>query len=50
VSYTKEHEFITLSDRDRKVFMEALLNPPDPNPKLREAFAKVSKLNLSRND
>ncbi|SRR5258706_1285182 len=34
----QEHEIITLSDRDRRVFMEALLNPPEPNQKLREAF------------
>ena len=35
-----EHEVITLSDRDRKVFMETFLNPPEPNQKLREAFER----------
>lgn len=33
----QEHEMITLSARDREVFVEALLNPPAPNEKLRAA-------------
>lgn len=34
-----EHETIVLSDRDRAVFFEALVNPPDPNERLQRAFA-----------
>jgi len=33
-----DHEIIVLTEEDRKVFFEALLNPPEPNEKLREAF------------
>lgn len=31
------HEKITLSPRDWDVFFEALINPPEPNEKLKEA-------------
>ena len=31
------HEKITLSARDWEVFFDALINPPEPNEKLREA-------------
>ncbi len=34
----QDHEVITLSTRDRDVFMHALLNPPEPNQRLRQAF------------
>lgn len=33
-----DHEIMVLTEEDRKVFFEALLNPPEPNEKLREAF------------
>jgi uncharacterized protein (DUF1778 family) len=33
----QEHETMTLSTRDRQVFVEALLNPPPPSDKLRAA-------------
>ena len=33
-----EHDMIVLSDRDRAVFFDALVNPPAPNPRLRKAF------------
>jgi uncharacterized protein (DUF1778 family) len=33
----QEHEMMTLSVRDREVFVEALLNPPDPSNKLQAA-------------
>lgn len=33
----QEHEMMTLSTRDREVFVEALLNPPAPSDKLRAA-------------
>jgi uncharacterized protein (DUF1778 family) len=34
-----EHETIVLTDRDRTVFFEALVNPPEPSERLRRAFA-----------
>jgi uncharacterized protein (DUF1778 family) len=33
----REHEEITLSDRDRKAFVSALLNAPAPGSRLRNA-------------
>ena len=30
----EEHETWVLSERDREVFFEALLNPPEPSPRL----------------
>jgi uncharacterized protein (DUF1778 family) len=35
-----EHETIVLSDRDRAVFFDALVNPPAPNERLQRAFAE----------
>jgi uncharacterized protein (DUF1778 family) len=35
-----EHETLVLSDRDRTAFFEALVNPPEPNERLRRAFAE----------
>lgn len=32
------HETLVLSDRDRKMFFDALVNPPKPNARLRRAF------------
>ena len=32
-----EHGVIELTARDQKVFVQALLNPPKPNEKLRKA-------------
>lgn len=32
------HETLTLSERDREVFFETLVNPPKPSPRLRRAF------------
>jgi len=37
------HEKSTLSARDWDVFYEALVNPPEPNEKLKEAAARVAK-------
>ena len=39
----QEYEMIHLSDRDREVFVEALLNPPEPNQKLREAADRYNE-------
>jgi uncharacterized protein (DUF1778 family) len=33
----RERELIDLSQRDRKAFVASLLNPPSPNPRLRDA-------------
>ena len=38
-----EHETLVLSDRDRAVFFETLINPPRPNEKLRAAFAEHAR-------
>lgn len=35
-----EHETLTLSDRDRAVFFDALVNPPLPNERLVRALAE----------
>jgi uncharacterized protein (DUF1778 family) len=35
-----EHETIVLSDRDRAVFFDTLVNPPAPNGRLQRAFAQ----------
>jgi uncharacterized protein (DUF1778 family) len=33
----QEHEIMILSQRDQEIFVEALLNPPNPSMKLRAA-------------
>jgi uncharacterized protein (DUF1778 family) len=33
-----QHEMLVLSDQDRAVFFETLVNPPAPNERLRAAF------------
>jgi uncharacterized protein (DUF1778 family) len=35
-----EHETLVLSERDRAVFFDVLANPPEPNARLRRAFAE----------
>lgn len=35
-----EHETLVLSDRDRKAFFDALINPPPPNARLMRALAE----------
>jgi uncharacterized protein (DUF1778 family) len=32
------HETLVLSERDREVFFDTLINPPEPHPRLRRAF------------
>lgn len=34
----ERHAVLTLSDNDRKVFFDALMRTPKPNPRLRKAF------------
>lgn len=38
-SIIMEHNKLTLSRQDSKIFMEALANPPLPNDKLKQAWA-----------
>lgn len=38
-----EHQIIRLTTADSHVFVNALLNPPDPNSKLRLAFANYQR-------
>lgn len=40
----QKHEQIITSERDRQVFFEAMLNPAEPNEKLKKAFAKQEEL------
>lgn len=40
----RENEFVELTLRDRTAFVEALLNPPAPNAKLRDAMAQHAQL------
>ncbi len=35
-----EHDTIVLSERDRVVFFDTLVNPPAPNERLQRAFAE----------
>lgn len=35
-----EHDTLVLSERDRRAFFEALIDPPEPNDRLRRAFAE----------
>lgn len=37
------HETLLASQRDREVFFEALMNPPEPNEKLMSAAQKYKK-------
>jgi uncharacterized protein (DUF1778 family) len=39
----RENEVATLSRPDWKIFYDALVNPPIPNPALRKAFAKYRR-------
>ena len=39
----KNRDVITLSDRDRDIFLDALENPPKPNKYLHQAFEEYEK-------
>ena len=39
----KEHEMMILSVQDREVFVEALLNPPEPSDKLKAAAQRYKQ-------
>jgi hypothetical protein len=36
-----EHETLVLSDRDREAFFEALINPPEPSERLKQAMLEI---------
>jgi uncharacterized protein (DUF1778 family) len=40
----REHEMMELTDQDREVFIKALLNPPQPNERLRQAVTKYRNI------
>ena len=40
----REHQVLTLSGRDREIFVEALLKPPSPNKRLREAANRYKNI------
>jgi uncharacterized protein (DUF1778 family) len=40
----EEHELLTLSAEDSKVFIEALLSPPEPNEALRLATQRYKQM------
>lgn len=42
----REFESMELRDEDRKVFVEALLNPPKPNEALKAAFDRHKQMGL----
>jgi uncharacterized protein (DUF1778 family) len=44
----KEHNTILASEKDREIFFDALMNPPGPNKKLRDA-AERYKLFIQEN-
>jgi uncharacterized protein (DUF1778 family) len=39
----REHESVTLAERSRKIFVEALLNSPKPNEKARAAAKRYRR-------
>ncbi|MGA3351383.1 MAG: DUF1778 domain-containing protein [Candidatus Sulfotelmatobacter sp.] len=43
-SVVQEHTRIELSERNRRVFVKALANPPEPNEALRKAAKAYSKM------
>jgi len=38
-----EHEVLRLTERDREIFIEAFLNPPEPSARLRRAAKRYLK-------
>lgn len=41
----EEHEAILASQRDRDTFFEALMSPPEPNEKLKQAARRYLEIN-----
>ena len=42
IALVREHEILQLFGQDRSIFIDALLNPPAPNQKLRKAAQKYA--------
>jgi uncharacterized protein (DUF1778 family) len=40
----KENDFMNLTKRDREAFVEALLNPPSPNARLKKAAQRHAEV------
>ena len=38
------HESLNLSERDREAFFDVLMNPPEPNERLRRAFKAADEM------
>ena len=43
----RERELLSLSALDRKVFLDALLNPPAPSKRLRQAAKRYKRISAS---
>jgi uncharacterized protein (DUF1778 family) len=39
----REHEVLTVSGRDRQIFLDALLKPPAPGKRLRQAASRYNR-------
>lgn len=39
-----QHELLTLTQQDQKIFVESLLNPPHPNRALRESTKRYRRM------
>jgi len=42
----QEFELLELREEDRRIFVEALLNPPEPNEAIKAAVARYRKMGL----
>jgi len=40
----REHDILSLSAKDKRLFVDTLLNPPAPNEKLKQAAKRYKKL------
>ena len=40
----EDHQKLLVSERDRELFFDVLMNPPEPNQKLKEAHQKYQDL------
>ncbi|RYY38016.1 MAG: DUF1778 domain-containing protein [Sphingobacteriaceae bacterium] len=41
----QQHEAILASERDKKIFFDAIMNPPQPNQRLRDAAKRYQEFN-----
>ena len=40
----RDHDILSLTAKDKRIFVDALLNPPTPNAKLKQAAKRYKKL------